>query len=469
MEVLDYGILSLVPPVLAIALALILKNAVFALLAGSVAGFFIMSGFHPIATVTNTMTGVISSFAGRYAAIILMVMALSFGISELIEQSGGSNGFIEYITLKRQIVKSRKGSMFLTWVIGVILYMNCMMSIVLTTLTTRKLNDNFRVSRVKQAYIIRATASPVNGLIPIGQWGGVLLGLLAANGIADSNAMLFAVIPLNFYCIIAVVAILLMIAFDKDFFAMKKAELRAKETGLLHADGYQGEDEDLHVVARKAGASFVFVPTIALLALTFAYMAYSGGGNIIAGDALGGILFSTVVTSIITICMNVFSKNMTMDEAWKAFLKGMSSSMEIEIILVMAVTFGAVVQSIGTGLYLANTFASLITPAILPALVFLIGGIIGYATGTSLGTVSCMMPIAIPWALANGASMPLVIAAAWGAAFFGTQTSPISDETFVTSALVGVDMYQMNKTSLQYNLILFGAAFLLYAVFGFIM
>lgn len=467
---MDYGILSLLPPILAIALALFLRNAIVALFLAVVVGVFILQQFQPLATVTGVMDSVIAAFSTRYGVIILIVMAMAFGMSELIEKSGGANGFIDLVTNKTKLVKSRRASMMLTWVIGVILYMNCVMSIVLTTLTTKSLNDNFRVSRVKQGYIIRATGSPMNGLIPIGQWGGVLLGLLAAAGIEDGNAMLFSIMPLNFYCIIAVLFTLVCIWFDWDFLAMKKNEMRAKTTGAIHPEGYrETEKEEAEVVERHAGASFVLVPTVALLALTILYMLITGGGNITAGDALGGILFSTIVTCAITLGMNILSKNMSGSEAYSIFMGGMGKSMEILVILVMAVTFGSTVSQLGTGLYLANVFSGIITPAFLPALIFLIGGIVGYATGTSTGTVSTMIPIAVPWAIAFGANLPLTIAAAWGAAFFGTQTSPISDETFLTTGLVGIDMYEHNKVQMQYNFILFFITFVLYVIVGFLM
>ncbi len=479
---MDYGILAVLPPVVAILLAFIAKNAIVALFAAVIIGYMILYGLEPMVVLDQILNGIIAAFSDRWAVIVIISIALAFGMSRLIEKSGGGRGLVEFLTEKHRIIKGKKGSCFLTWLIGLILYTNTTLSVILTGVVMKPLNDRLKVSHEKQAFIIKVTGPPVCGLIPLGQWGGILFGLITAAEIANPSKVMLQVSALNFYCILAVFSSLVLILLGKDFGGLKKAEARAEKFGLLDNPNHgntileelpeeiielaeQAEEE----VEKSTSAAFVFVPAIASIVIAIGYMFYSGGGNMLNGDAIGGIFCAMVLSSLICIIMNMASKKFKFNEVIDIFINGMGESMQILIILIAAVVLGDVISDLGTGTYLANLFSGIMSPSLLPAILFFITSLIGFATGSAMGNVSTMMPIAIPWSIAAGANLPLCIAAVWGAAFFGDHISPISDTTYMTCGIVGCDVHDHIKTVMPYGLIWCGISLVCYVIAGFIL
>ena len=168
---MDYGILAVLPPVVAILLAFVAKNAIVALFAAVIIGYMILYGLAPMVVLDQILNGIIAAFSDRWAVIVIISIALAFGMSRLIEKSGGGRGLVEFLTEKHRIIKGKKGSCFLTWLIGLILYTNTTLSVILTGVVMKPLNDRLKVSHEKQAFIIKVTGPPVCGLIPLGQWG----------------------------------------------------------------------------------------------------------------------------------------------------------------------------------------------------------------------------------------------------------------------------------------------------------
>lgn len=471
---MEFGFLSIIPPLVAITLAVVLKDPMIALFVAVFSGHLITSGFNPGVAFGAMLESIINVFSGRWAVIVILCLALAYGISRVIEDSGGAQGFVEYLTQKKQIIKNKKQAALFTWLIGVILYSNATLSMILTGVITKPINDKMGMSHEKQALIIKSTGPPVCGLIPVGQWGGIMLGLLAASGIENTAEMLVQVSCLNFYCIIVVFSLLVLLLTNKDFFSMKLAEERATKYGQLddprHGNAVNtGLDRDGPITTRVASPAFVFIPALSILVITIGYMVISGGGNPLKGDAVGGVLWGMVLSSIILLSMNVFSKNYKMGEVMGVFIKGMGEAMPIMIIMTISIALGSVVQTLGTGAYLASLFSDVMSPALLPAILFIITGFIGIATGSATGTLSTMFPIAIPWAILSGANLPLCIAAAWGAAFFGDHISPISDSTFMTAGIVGCDVFDHIKTITPYGMIWAGASLVCFLVAGFVL
>lgn len=479
---MDYGFLAVVPPVVAILLAFVAKNAIVALFSAVLIGYMILYGLEPMVVLDQILNGIIAAFSDRWAVIVIISIALAFGMSRLIEKSGGGRGLVEFLTEKHKIIKGKKGSCFLTWLIGLILYTNTTLSVILTGVVMKPLNDRLKVSHEKQAFIIKVTGPPVCGLIPLGQWGGILFGLITAAEIANPSKVMLQVSCLNFYCILAVFSSLVLILLGKDFGDLKKAEERAEKFGLLdnlnHRDSAADQlPEGITELAelpeedgeKATSAAFVFVPAIASIVIAIGYMFYSGGGNMLSGDAIGGIFCAMVLSSLICIVMNIASKKFKFNEVIDIFVDGMGESMQIIIILIAAVVLGDVISALGTGTYLANLFSGIMSPSLLPAILFFITSLIGFATGSAMGNVSTMMPIAIPWAIAAGANLPLSIAAVWGAAFFGDHISPISDTTYMVCGIVSCDVHDHIKTVTPYGLIWCGIAMLCYVAAGFIL
>lgn len=397
-------------------------------------------------------------------------------MSHLIEKSGGGRGLVDFLTEKHRIIKGKKGACFLTWLIGLVLYTNTTLSVILTGVVMKPLNDRLKISHEKQAFIIKVTGPPVCGLIPLGQWGGILLGLITAAEIANPSKVMLQVSCLNFYCILAVFSSLVLIVSGKDFGGLKRAEERAEKFGFLDNPSHGSLDlEELPdelaelEVEKTTSAAFVFMPAIASIIIAIGYMFYSGGVNMLNGDAIGGIFCAMILSSLICIIMNIASKRLHFNEVIDIFVDGMGESMQILIILIAAVVLGNVISDLGTGTYLANLFSGIMSPSLLPGILFFITSLIGFATGSAMGNVSTMMPIAIPWAIAAGANLPLCTAAVWGAAFFGDHIPPISDTTYIVCGIVGCDVHDHIKTVTPYGLIWYGITMICYVAAGFIL
>ena len=473
---MNYGILTILPPIIAIALAFFLKNAVLALSAAALTGCLIMAEGNPLLAFNTMLDELVTVFSGRWAVIVIICIALAFGLSKLIETSGAGRGLVQYLTVKHNIIRSKRGACFLTWSIGIALYINATLSMMLTGVIMKPINDEMRVSHEKQALLIKTSGHAACGLIPFGQWGGMLLGLIEAAGVANASAIVFKVVPVNFYCIIVIFSQLIFLLLHKDFFGIKKAEQRAEEFGYLDDPDTQEfiqnqemKQETGNSEEKVSSPLLVMLPTLTTIVVAVTYIFISGEGNFMNGDAIGGLFRAIIVSSILCICMNVIMKVYTLTDTLDIFIKGMGQAMNILVIMVFALVLGGVISALGTGAFLAGVFHSVMSVKILPAVLFVLTCTIGFATGSCMGTASTMVPIAISWAIAAGANLPLSIAAVWSASFFGDQISPISDSTYMVCGITRCNVYNHIKTAVPYGLMWAGISLICFIVSGFVL
>ena len=211
------------------------------------------------------------------------------------------------------------------------------------------------------------------------------------------------------------------------------------------------------------------LPTLSTIVVAVTYIFISGEGNFMNGDAIGGLFRAIIVSSILCICMNVIMKVYTLTDTLDIFIKGMGQAMNILVIMVFALVLGGVISALGTGAFLAGVFHSVMSVKILPAVLFVLTCTIGFATGSCMGTASTMVPIAISWAIAAGANLPLSIAAVWSASFFGDQISPISDSTYMVCGITRCNVYNHIKTAVPYGLMWAGISLICFIVSGFVL
>ncbi len=473
---MEYGILSVIPPVTAIVLALLFKNVFLALFTGTFLALIIVGGGNPFLALNATFTTYIDVFKDGANVIIFITLMLLGALILMMEQSGGINGFVDYLTNKKEIVKSKKGAGIFTWIIGLLVFTSGTLSCLVTGAVSRPVNDAFKVPHEKSAFIVHTTSTPVCVLIPLSGWGAYMIGLLESQGVENATAVLIKSIPLNFYAIIAVLAIPILIIIGKDFGLMKKAEERAEKTGQLDEPkegkkGYSptstssGEEK----VEKTTSAANLGVPLLIMISLIVGGMYVTGGGNIIEGDGYRAILWGIVTAVFVASIMYWKQKIFTPKEILDKIFQGSGEMLPMVTILVFAFGMGSVTGQLGTGEYLGNAFSSILTPALLPALIFILGQLISFSTGTSMGTMAVMMPLAIPMALAMGVNVPLVAAAVWGGSIFGDHSSPISDSTYLSCSTTGCDPIDHIKSQIPYTLTFGAAATILYVVAGFIL
>ena len=471
---MEIGILSLLPPVLAIVLALAFKNVFIALFMGVFSGQLILAGWNPVSGINNTLYAFIKTFESNSNVIVLYSIMFIGGITYAIEQSGGIGGFIDYMTQKRAIIKSKKGANMFTWILGVLVFTSGTLSALVTGAVSRPINDAMKVPHEKSSFIVHTTTTPVSVLIPLSGWGAFMIGLIEANGVENGVAVLWQSIPLNFYCLIAVLAIPILTLIGKDFGLMKKAEERAEKTGLL-------DDPETAKTVTPANVSLedqlknkttpmnLIAPLGTLILTILVVLTITGEGNLTRGAGMQALVWGVFVALVVAGVMYISQKIFTFDEYVSTVLKGGGNVLSMVIVLIFAFAMGATVRGLDTGPYLANALSGILTPALLPAIIFIISCLISFSTGTSTGTMTIMMALAMPMALTMDVNIPLTAAAVFGGSIFGDHSSPISDTTIMASSTTGADVMDHIRSQLQYTLFFAAATIALYVVFGFIM
>ena len=474
---MEYGFLTLLPPIIAIIAAVALRKVAVALLIGIFTGELILFGWNPFTAIDASLNEILTVCTDTGNLKTFLFTALMGAFVIMVEVSGGVDGFVAYLTEQSQKVKSKRAAMLIAYVIGIIIFIDGLLSIMFTGVVTRPLIDKYKVSREKLAYICDATSAPVNAIIPLNSWGAMLMGLIAAEISAgfitgDPMTLLIQSLLFQFYSILSLIFVLFYILTGKDWGPMKRAELRVQNTGALYDEGVTPLLNDRDGIERlvpagKGNKWNMILPLIVLIGGTFIGLFVTGGGSIIDGSGTTAILYSVIITLIFMGIIYTRQKIMTSKQFSDYLLKGVSNMINLVCLLVLAFAIGAVVKKLETGIFMASLIGDQVSGALCPAIIFVLGAVMAFATGTSWGTFSIMMPIAIPMAVAMDANILLTIGAVISGGIFGDHCSPISDTTILSSMSVGTDLFSHVKTQLPYALVTAALATVLYVVCGF--
>ena len=469
---MQYGFWSLVPPLLTIALALLTKNVFVSLLIGILTGSFVLNAFSPLVSINAGIYSIAESMTTGNTLIIASCLIIG-AVIHLMEVSGGIDGFVNVVVKKRGIIKSKRGANLFTWGLGLAVFTSGSLSCMVTGAVSRPVNDALKVPHEKSAFLVHTTSTPWCVLFPFSGWLASMAGYLVSGGVSEetSVAVLFQSLGFNFYCILAIVLTLVISLLQKDVGPMARAEKRAAELGQLDDPAHKKEEaEEIKAYSNvKPRACNLLVPIGVLIVVVFGALLITGGGNITKGAGTQALIWAVVSALLTILVMVVAQKVFTLDEAISEMFKGMGKMLPIAFILLFGFTMGSVVKALDTGSYLSSLFQRFLSPAMLPALTFLIAVLISFATGTSMGTMAIMAVIALPMAMDMGTSIPLVAGAMFGGSIFGDHCSPISDTTIMTCSTTGCDIIDHVKTQAPYCVALAAASFVLYIVFGFAM
>lgn len=471
---MEYGFLSVIPPLVTIVLALAIRNVFAALLVGIFLASMTLSP-DIFSGINATFYNVVKTFASNGNTIVIMSLLLIGAMLYLIERSGGIEGFVDIMVRKKSIIRSKKAAAFFTWLLGIVIFTSGSLSCMVTGSIARPLNDSMKVSHEKAAFLIHTTSTPWCVLLPLSGWLGAMTGYLTSGGVPDDQAItvLFQSIPLNFYCIIAVVFALISCLAPVDFGPMKKAEERASLTGALddpaHVASSSSQSATKLAPKAKPRLANMIVPIVVMIATIIGVLYVTGSGNLTKGAGMQALLWGSVLSVLSISVMCLAEKVFTLEELTSEVLKGMCTMFGIATILCLAFTLGPLVKQLGTGAYLSSIFMQFLTPSLLPLLTFIIAMILSFATGTSMGTMAIMAVIALPMAIDMGVNIPLTAGAMFGGSIFGDHASPISDTTIMSCATSGCNIMDHIKTQMPYVLGFACVSMVLYVVCGFIM
>jgi tetracycline resistance efflux pump len=461
--------ISVLPPLLAIGLAITTRQVYLSLAAGIWLGWTIMVGWNPIAGVGRAIDETVRVLGDEGNAKVILFTLVIGALIATIEAAGGVRGFVRWVE-ERNFVTNGRRAQLLAWIVGVVIFIESNITVLVAGAIGRPLFDRFRVSREKLAYIIDSTSAPICILIPLNAWGAYVLRLLGESGVENPLSVFVSSIPLNFYAIAAVALTFLTVVFGIDLGPMAKAERRTQGGELLSERAAPLLDPEVLSPPPnekiRPRAMNMFLPIAAMVVMMPISLFITGDGDLRAGSGATSVLWAVLTGLTVAWILLLAQRAYTIDELTRVGLKGAGGLMSLALVLLLALALGSVARQLGTGIFLAQATADLLPAWVFLPLVFLVGAGIGFSTGTSWGTFAIMIPIAVPAAQALGLPPAPFVAAALSGGIFGDHASPISDTTIIASMASATDHIDHVRTQLPYALIAGSVATAAFAAAG---
>lgn len=489
----EFGIFTLIPPIVAILLAFITKNVVISLFIGVLSGGFILNltGFNVFGALTQAFLDFINralnSLSDPWNAGIVMQVLVIGGVINLVAKMGGAKAIAEALAKK---AKTAKSAQLITWFLGICVFFDDYANSLIVGPIMRPVADKMKISRERLAFIIDATAAPIAGLAIISTWIGLEVSLISEGfesiGVEASGFGVFLqTIPYRFYNILILAFIVITIITLREFGPMRKAEISARKLKDLTNEEIAVTSSHMDELEPKEGVKLsiwnAIVPIGALIISAIVAFYYSGYSSIMAGDDIAikaivtnsplsfkailevfaasdasiALLQSAIFSTVVAIVMAVWKKIFTISEAIEVWIDGMKGLIITGVILILAWSLGSVIKELGAAEYLVEALNGAIPAFLLPSLIFILGAIISFSTGSAYGTMSILMPLAIPLAYKINPEMSFVIvstSAVLTGAIFGDHCSPISDTTILSSMGAGCNHIDHVKTQMWYAL-----------------
>lgn len=469
----EIGFGSVLPPLVALSLAIYTRQVFVSLFVGIWLGHAILADFHPIESLVSTMDALVAVFEDEGRTKIILLSAMIGAFLTFTQFSGGMRGLVNWLT-RRGWVTTRKSAGVLAWGIGTALFIEANVGVYVSGPVSRPIFDRLKLSREKLAYLLDATAAAIATLIPINSWGAYIIGLLESQNVESPLRALALSIPFDFYPILTVALALGVVLTGRDFRAMREAERRVREEGKLLRDGAEPlVATDVLMIEAKEGvpalARNMIVPVVVIVAVVFLGLYITGDGSMIAGDGSTAV-FWAIVTSLLVAAIGYRAQGiLTVNELTELFMRGVGGLFPIVLLLMLAFVIGDVCQALGTGIYIAQVAEAGLPTFVLPAMIFIVSAVMSFSTGTSWGTWAIMFPIAIPMIALSGLHPGLTIGAVLGGAIFGDHCSPISDSTIISSMAAATDHIDHVRTQLPYALSVAGVSVILYLILGLVL
>ena len=471
-DVVTYGLASILPPLLAIGLAIYTRQVFLSLAAGIWLGFTILAGWNPAAGAAGAIDGAIGTLGDAGNARVIVFTFLIGALIATVEANGGMRGFVRWVEEARWVT-GRRRARIMAWLIGIVIFIESNLTILVAGSVSRPLFDRFGISREKLAYIIDSTSAPVCILIPFNAWGALVLGILEEQRVGNPLGVFLLAIPLNLY---AVSALLLagFVAFRNwDLGPMRKAEARTREGRLQWEHAVALADPEEISPPPAEGVALkprnMLLPIAAMVVSMPVFMWVTGDGSIAAGSGTTSVLWAVLFGLALAWVLSLGQRSLNLEGLSRVGLKGAGALTGMAVVLWLALTLGQVTRDLGTGLYVAGAVGDTIPLAALIPLVFLVTSGIAFATGSSWGTFAIMLAVAIPLANALGLPPAPFVAAVLSGGVFGDHCSPISDTTIISSLASATDHIEHVRTQIPYAVIAGGVATLGFAVVGALM
>lgn len=422
-------------------------------------GEFIIADFHPV----DTLILIAERFGGLLSegwVLKTLAFAIMVGsVMALIERSGGVDGLVHELSVKRSWVNSKRGALMPSFIAGIIVFIESSITSLVAGAIGRPFCDRYGISRAKLAFVCDSTSAPVCSLIPLNGWGALLLGLIGGQITAgliggESATWLIESIAFNFYAFMALIITFIAVWFELDIGPMRHA--------IVVPPAIECDDDRGHF-------GLFLWPMVWMISGVILFMFITGDGNIFKGSGSTSIFYTLIITLILMFGYYRFKNALEVDAFLSASLQGAKSMAPIAAILLFAFAIGGVSSDMEVGKYLASFIGDYLPSSYLAGAIFILAAIIAFATGTSWGTFSIMLPIAVPLAVGLDAPIALCMGAVISGGVFGDHCSPISDTTIISAMASGCEVGEHTRTQLPYALIAAGVSFVLFIVFGIVL
>jgi len=444
--------LSLLPPLVAILVAMWKREVILALLAALFVSETLLAGFNPGGGFTGLLDRTTDVFDNPNSTRILLFSLLVGALLYFIQYSGGVSAVVQWLTRGGYTTNARRAGLLPTFT-GLAIFIETNMSILTSGIVARGLFDRFKMSRARLAYIIDSTCAPVAILILLNGWGAYILGLIDEFQYDNPVAILAATIPLNFYALITLALVFYTVLSNRVHGPLKTAESRMD----------QAVDRESVEPSR---ARYMLLPVGTMIGGILFFLWWTGDGSLLAGAGAQSVLWATALAVLVAYCLLRWDRVFEHKELVDLGFRGMGKLLPVVATVLLALALGSSMQGLGTGQFVAGMLGPALPVFLLAPLAFLAGALISFTTGTSWGTYGILIPIAMPLAAAMEVPPSLVLAAVMGGGVFGDHCSPISDTTIISSLGAGCDHLEHVKTQLPYALVGGIAALLAYAIAG---
>jgi len=466
-------VFSLIPPVVAIVLALITKEVYFSLFVGIVCGALFAANFNPVnAVVTMFNDGFIAKLADSWNVGILIFLVILGIMVSLMNKAGGSAAYGKWAATK---IHSKKSAQFATFGLGCLIFVDDYFNCLTVGSVMRPITDTQKVSRAKLSYLIDATAAPVCMIAPISSWAAAVTGVVEGyNGLE----LFIRAIPYNLYSLLTIAMIIVIIALDIDFGPMKKHQDNAEKGDLYTTEARPFANASDEVVTGKGKVIDLILPVVALIVCCIIGMIYTGGffeGESFIDafancDAALGLALGSFLGLLITFFIYIPRRVLTFKEFAEAIPAGFKAMVPAILILTFAWTLSGMTGLLGADVFVANLLdgSAAGLKAFLPAIIFAVSIGLAFSTGTSWGTFGILIPIIVKVLDPSSELLIIAISACLAGAVCGDHCSPISDTTIMASTGGQCDHINHVNTQLPYALLVAAVSFVGYIIAGFV-
>ncbi len=467
------GLVTILPPVVAILFVLWRKEVVLALIMAIFTSEVILlvnSGASPVFSgFSQTVERIIHVFQSSGNTRILVFSLVIGALLALIKSSGGVTAMVRWL-IHTGMAKSRRHVSFLTTMTGIVVFIESNLSVLTAGILSRGLFDRYGMSRARLAYIIDSTSAPICILILLNAWGAFVLALLENEELGQpAISVLVGTIPLNFYALVTLAIVFYTVFTDRIHGPMKKTE-----ENIQIIETTEDDVESSHLAYMAVPMSIMIFGMVTIMYFTGVNSLPAGEEHsffdkLTAGNGSQSVLYSTILATLVAYIMLLIKRKFNHIQLVKISFEGMGELLPLVSIVLLSLALGDSLRELGTGLYVAKLVGGALPVVLVIPMLFISGALISFSTGTSWGTFAILIPLGVPLIQMLNLPPSLAISAILGGGIFGDHCSPISDTTAVSSIASGCDLLEHVKTQLPYALFAGGITVLLYILASYLM